>query len=128
MPHWISVVRWVHILAAHMVLLTRISLDPRELAAHLGIAPYQFNSGDSVYRQTQSRHYGPPLPRKLLYLAARSVRTHNPMFGEYFLRKTAQGKVSRLVFNNIENRLVRIICAVLRDQRPFIPGFHSIAP
>jgi transposase len=116
------------LLGAHMLLLTQQSHDPRALASHLGVAPHEHKSGSSVYRQTQSRHFGPPIPRKLLYLAACSLRTHNPMFQHYFLRKTAQGKSPRLVLNNIQNRLLRIICAVLRDEQPFIPGYRSLSP
>jgi transposase len=116
------------LLGAHMLLLTRDSQDPRELASHLGVAPHEHTSGSSVFRQTQSRHFGPSTPRKLLYLAACSLRTHNSMFQHYFRRKTEQGKASRLVLNNIQNRLLRIICAVLRDQQPFIPGYRSLSP
>jgi transposase len=116
------------LLGAHLLLLTLHSENPRKLAAHLGSAPYQYLSGDSVYRKTQSRHFGPPVPRKLLYLAACSLRTHNPMFQQYYHRKIAQGKAPRLVLNNIENRLLRIACAVLRDGQPFIPDYRSVHP
>ncbi len=116
------------LLGANMIVLTRASLDPRQLASHLGKAPHEHRSGDSVYRKTQSRHFGPSTTRKLLYLAACSLRTHNPLFREYYLRKTAQGKAPRLVLNNIENRLLKIICAVLRDQKPYIPDYRSVFP
>lgn len=116
------------LLGAHMLLLTRQSQDPRKLASHLGVAPHEYTSGSSVYRQTQSRHFGASAPRKLLYLAACSLRTHNATFKGYYLRKTAQGKPPHLVLNNIQNRLLKIICAVLRKQQPFIPDYHSIPP
>jgi len=116
------------LLGAHLLLLTQHSQNPRKLAAHLGKAPHPHRSGTSVHGKTQSRHYGPSTPRKLLYLAACSLRQHHPMFEEYYLRKIAQGKAPRLVLNNIENRLLRIACAVLRDQRPFIPGYRPLSP
>lgn len=116
------------LLGAHLLLLTQHSQNPRKLAAHLGKAPHQHQSGTSVYRKTQSRHYGPAVPRKLLYVAACSLRQHHPLFADYYLRKIAQGKPPRLVLNNIENRLLRIACAILRDQQPFIPGYRSLAP
>lgn len=115
-------------LAAHMLLLTSISLDHKELASFLGISPSEYSSGSSVYKTPTSRHFGPPAARKLLYLAACSVRTHREQFRAYFLRKTAQGKPARLVLNNIANRLVKIICAVLRSQKPFIPNYRSVQP
>jgi transposase len=116
------------LLAAHMILLTQTSLDPKELAAYLGIAPNEFSSGTSVFKKTSSRHYGPSAVRKLLYLASCSVRTHREQFRSYFLRKTAEGKSKRLVLNNIANKLLKIICAVLRSNTPFIQNYCPIQP
>lgn len=115
-------------LAAHLLIITQYSLDPRVLAAFLGICPYEHESGTSVYRNPTSRHYGPSAIRKLLYLAACSVRTHRKEFRQYFLRKTAEGKPGKLVLNNIQNKLLKIACAVLRSQKPFIPNYVSVNP
>lgn len=115
-------------LAAHLLIMTQHSLDPRELAAYLGICPYEHKSGSSVNRKSTSRHYGPAAARKLLYLAACSVRTHRKEFKQYFLRKTAEGKPGKLVINNIQNKLLKIACAVLRTQKPFIPNHVSVSP
>jgi transposase len=115
-------------LAAHLVILMQDSLDPRELAAFIGICPYQHESGTSIYSAPTSRHFGPPALRKLLYLAACSVRTHRKEFQHYFLRKTAQGKAGKLVLNNIQNKLLKIACAVVRSQKPFTPNYVSVNP
>ncbi len=115
-------------LAAHLLILMQQSLDPRELAAFVGISPIQHQSGTTVYTTPTSRHYGPPALRKLLYLAACSVRTHRKEFKQYFLRKTAQGKPGKLVLNNIQNKLLKIACAVVRSQKPFIPNYVSVNP
>lgn len=115
-------------LAAHLLIITQHSLDPRKLAAYLGICPYEHKSGTSVNKKSTSRHYGPAATRKLLYLAACSVRTHRREFKQYFLRKTAEGKPGKLVLNNIQNKLIKIACAVLRTQKPFMPNYVSINP
>lgn len=115
-------------LAAHMLLFTSVSLDHKHLASFLGIAPQEHSSGSSVFKTPTSRHFGPPPARKLLYLAACSLRTHQQQFKAYFLRKTAQGKSPRLVLNNIANKLIKIICAVLRSQKPFTPDYRSLNP
>jgi transposase len=120
------------LLAAQFFVLSRgftIPLDARKLAAHLGICPLENQSGSSrrdLHRR--SRGSGPRYFRKLLYLAAMSVRTHTPDFRTYFLRLVQAGKPKRLVLNNIENRLLRIICAVIRDRKPYIPNYRSIHP
>ena len=115
-------------LAAHLIILMQYSLDPRELAAFVGICPYEHQSGSSVYRTPTSRHYGPPAIRKLLYLAACSVCTHRKEFKHYFARKVAHGKPGKLVLNNIQNKLLKIACAVIRTQKPFIPNYVSVNP
>jgi len=61
-------------------------------------------------------------------IAALSLRTHDSGFKEYYLRKTKEGKAKRLVINNIQNKLHRVICAVLRTNRPYIHGYTSLHP
>ena len=100
------------LLAAHLIVLSQVSLNSRQIASYLGVAPNEYSSGSSVYKHATSRHFGPQTIRKLLYLAACSVRTHRSEFRTYFQRKTAEGKSARLVLNNIENKLLKIICAV----------------
>jgi len=115
------------LLAAHLLLLSQVSLNPRQIASYLGVAPNEYSSGSSIYKHATSRHFGPQTIRKLLYLAACSVRTHRHEFRTYFQRKTAEGKSSRLVLNNIENKLLKIICAVLRANTPYDPNYASVA-
>jgi transposase len=119
------------LLAAHLIVMFQTfthPLSPKALAAFIGICPYEHRSGTSVYRRPASRHYGPPQIRKLLYLAALSVRTNNKAFKQYFLRKTQEGKSGKLVINNIENKLLKIICAVVRSNTVFIPDYRSVNP
>lgn len=118
-------------LSSHMMVITqggRREPNAREIAAYIGICPYEHSSGDSVYRRPRSKGNGSGEIRKLLYLSALTLRTHEDYFKEYFLRKVKQGKPKRLVLNNIANKLLRIICAVMRSGRPYIPGYQSIHP
>jgi len=119
------------LLASHVLVMTAIlhsSHNPKAVSAWLGISPYEKRSGTSISRKARSRRYGPAIMRKLLHLAARSVRKHNPVFEKYFERKVAEGKPKKLVFNNISNKLVKIICAVLRENQPYIPTYRSVNP
>lgn len=115
-------------LAAHLLILMQETLDPRVLAAFIGISPIQHESGTSVHSAPTSRHFGPPTLRKLLYLAACSVRTHKKQFQHYFFRKVAEGKHRKLVLNNIQNKLLKIACAVVRSQQPYIPNYAPVNP
>lgn len=119
------------LLAAHMLLTIQSApqpLSPKSLAAFIGICPYEESSGSSIHYTATSRHYGPPGLRKLLFLAALSVRTHNPQFQAYFLRKLQEGKPRKLIINNIANKLLKIMVAVVRSNTAFIPNFRSVNP
>lgn len=118
-------------LAAHMLVLFASAPQPysfKQLAAYIGICPYEDSSGSSRHNPSTSRHYGPPGLRKLLFLAALSLRTHRKPFRVYFERKTSSGKGKRLVINNIANKLLKIMCAVVRTRTPYIEGYRSIHP
>jgi len=119
------------LLAANLLVLTNgftSQRSYRETASYLKIAPLQYESGTSVYRNPQSPHYGPSVMRKLLSLAAQSVVTHKADFKKYYLRKQAEGKPKRLILNNVENKLLKIIWAIIRDEKPYIPNYQSVHP
>jgi len=118
------------LLGAHMLVLTNgFTEEPqyRKLAAYLGICPNAHQSGKRKKTPT-SRGYGPSMIRKLLHLAARSVRTHTDRFRAYFHRKRAEGKPKLLVFNNIANKLLRILCGMIKNKQPYIEDYQSIHP
>lgn len=122
-------VSWL--LSGHFLVLTRgFEEIPRyrTLAQYLGISPNEHTSGTSVRKRSRSRRYGPATARKLLHLAARSLRTHNRQARQYFLEKTAQGKPKSLVLNNLANRLLKQLCAMLRERTPYIKEHRSVDP
>ena len=119
------------LLAAHMLIAFQSAanpMSPKSLAAFIGICPYEDSSGTSLRHTPTSRHYGPPGLRKLLYLAALSLRTHNFQFKSYFLRKVQEGKPKQLVINNIANKLLKIMVAVVRTRTHFIANYRSVNP
>ena len=66
--------------------------------------------------------------RKLLYLASGSIVAHDERFGDYYGRKCAEGKSKLLVRNNVSNKLLRIVCAMIKNQQPYIDTYRSINP
>ncbi|MCP3702555.1 MAG: IS110 family transposase [Alteromonas sp.] len=119
------------LLAANLLVITEGFTAPisySKLAKHLGIAPLPFQSGSSVNYPARSRGKGPKRVRKLLHLAARSMVTHKDEFKHYYARKLAQGKPAKLVLNNVSNRLLRIVCSMLKNNKPYIEGYASVNP
>ena len=119
------------LLAAYLLVTTngfQDITDYKQMAAFLGICPYQHKSGKSIYRNAHSRHFGPGYIRKLLHLASRSVATHIPEFKKYYYRKIEEGKSKTVALNNIANKLLKIIFALVRDRKPYIKGYRSVHP
>jgi transposase len=122
-------VSWL--LSGHFAVMTRGFTEIpsyRMMAQYLGISPNEHTSGTSVRKRDKSRRYGPATTRKLLHLAARSLRTHDSGTRRYFLEKTALGKPKRLVLNNIANKLLKKLCAMLESKTPYIRGHRSVNP
>lgn len=105
-----------------------IATNYRKASAFIGICPYQHSSGTSVFRQPKILNYGPKRLRKLLYLASMSVIQHKPKFTNYFNKKVAEGKNAKLVLNNVANKLLKIVCAAIRNQNEFVENHVSIRP
>jgi transposase len=119
------------LLAAYLLVITngfQNITEHKQMAAFLGICPFQHQSGKSIYHNARSRQFGPEYVNKLLHLAARSVATHNLEFRKYYYRKIEEGKCKAVALNNISNKLLKIIFAVVRDRKPYIKGYRSVNP
>jgi len=68
---------------------------------------------------------GPAALRHALYLAVLSVRNHNPILRQYYLRKLAEGKRPKAAIIACMSKLLRIIFAVLKTGRPFDPDYET---
>ena len=118
------------LLASELLVLTNgfvKTINPKEISSYLGICPHE-NSSGTIIKRTRSAGYGHPRIRKLIYLASCSIREHNKSFKEYFNRKVAEGKNERLLLNNIANKLIKLICGVIKSGKDFIPEFKSLSP
>lgn len=105
----------------------RRPIDARRFAAWIGIAPLERQSG-AMHKPARCRGYGPPLLRRLLFLPAMGLIREGQLFHSYSLRKQREGKAKPLIINNVANKLLRIICAVVRDQQPYYATYRSAPP
>ncbi len=119
------------VLATYLFTYTN-GFDPKinykNLSSYIGIAPVEYQSGISIHRNPKSSKVGPGSLRKTLYLCAMSAKTHNEEYAKYYIRKTAEGKSGKLVLNNISNKLLKLIAAVIKSNKPFVKNFVSINP
>jgi transposase len=92
-------------------------LDRRQIAALVGLAPLACDSGT----QRGRRHCwgGRPAIRQVLYMAAVVASRWNPVLRPFYQRLRAAGKPAKVALIAVARKLLTILNAMLRDQRPW---------
>lgn len=116
------------LLALNLMVITRGFMaytDYTSLSNYIGVCPFQHRSGTSVFKADKSAKDGPARTRKLLWLAAKSVKHHSPEMRSYYTRMESRGKTPKLIRNNLKNKILRICCAIIATGKPYVPGYVS---
>ena len=94
----------------------RFDMDARKIACYYGVAPFGKESGSSVHSPAHTSHFANKLIKSLLGQAAQIARIHNPEIREYYERLRAKGKKHAVAINNVKNKLLRIIVALVKKH------------
>ena len=105
---------------------TKIS-DPKKAAAFAGVCPYPHQSGSYRKKPKVSQRSHKRL-KSLLYLAALNMCRSNKEFRLYRERKIMEGKHFFLVMNNVANKMLRILFAVIKSGQPYDPMYIRVDP
>lgn len=93
------------------------SLTGREVGALCGLAPFNKDSGTMKGKR---RIKGGRAPiRTVLYMAMLSAIQHNPVMRSFYLRLVAQGKHKKVAITACMRKMMTILNAMVRDQRPW---------
>jgi len=95
------------------------SLDRREIAALVGLAPWTRQSGQ--WRGKSFIGGGRKSVRNVLFMAAMVASRHNPPLKQFRDRLVAAGKPKRVALIAVARKLLTILNAILRDKRPWQP-------
>lgn len=93
------------------------SLTNREVAALCGLAPFNKDSG-SMRGKRRIKGGRAPI-RTMLYMAMLCAIQHNPVMRSFYLRLVAQGKHKKVAITACMRKMVTILNAMVRDQRPW---------
>lgn len=111
------------ITALHLTVFTNFFTrydNPKQLACYCGVVPFEYTSGDSISRKSRIHPMANRTLKKHLHMSALAAINHDPDIREYFQRKVAEGKNKMLVVNNVRNKLVHRVCAVIKRQEPYV--------
>ena len=94
--------------------------NPRQLACYCGVVPFEYTSGSSVFRKSRIHPMANRTLKNHLHMAALAAINHDPDIKAYFERKVEEGKNKMLIVNNVRNKLVHRVCAVIKRQQPYV--------
>ena len=97
----------------------KFGYDPRKIACYYGVAPFGKQSGTSVNTPAHTSHFANKLIKSLLGQAAHIAKIYNPEIRDYYQRLISKGKKPQVALNNVKNKLIRIIVALVRKKVPY---------
>ena len=94
-------------------------LNRRQIAALVGVAPYNNDSGQAVGKRCT---WGGRAPvRAVLYMAASAARRFNPVIASMYDRLIANGKSPMVALVACMRKLLTILNAIARSKHPWAP-------
>ena len=94
-------------------------LGRRKIAGLVGVAPMNRDSGHWRGRRTIAG--GRPAVRSVLYMATLTAVRFNPAIAQFYQRLVAAGRPKKVALTAAMRKLLTILNAMLRDQRPWHP-------
>lgn len=116
------------VVATEMILATnefKAIDDPKKLACHAGVAPFEHSSGSSVRGKTRVNHQARKSLKTLLHLAAMSALQIEGELREYYLRKVVEGKNKMLIINALRNKLIHRVYAVVKRGEKYDKNYTA---
>lgn len=96
----------------------------KRLACFLGIAPREFQSGQSVRGRTRMSKVGRGALRKAFFMPALVALRYNPAIKAMKVRLVKAGKSKMAIVGAAMRKLVHIIFGVLKNNQPFDANYH----
>ena len=101
----------------------RFDYNPRKISCYYGIAPFGKNSGTSVHSVPHVHYMANRQIKAMLTQAALAAVNFNPAITTYYTRLVGQGKKKQVALNNVKNKLVHLVTALVRKRQFFAPEY-----
>lgn len=93
--------------------------NAKALVAYAGVDPSVMQSGEFTAKKAHLSKRGSTHLRRAIWLAAAAATRNDPALGSLLERKIAEGKPYHVALGVVVNKLLHIIYAVLRDNKPY---------
>lgn len=102
------------------------SLDRKQIAALVGVAPFNRDSGKLRGKRTCWGGRGDV--RTVLHMATVSATRYNPAIRDFYARLLKAGKLKKVALAACSHKLLLILNAILKNDTPWDPNFRSLTP
>ena len=99
------------------------SLNRKEVAALVGVAPFNRDSG--TLRGKRAVWGGRKSLRQALYMATVVATQHNPVLKAFYQRLCIAGKAKKVALTACMRKLLTILNVMVRHRSPWDPVVHS---
>lgn len=103
----------------------KFNYNSRQITAYWGVVPYRNESGSSIRKGTHTCRICHGWLRAILTEASLSAIKHNSKMREYYERLLKAGKHKSLALNNVKNKMLKTLVAMVRDGKKFDVSFKS---
>lgn len=101
----------------------KFDLNARKIATYWGVAPFRKESGKTVHTPPHVSHFCNHWLKAILSNAANSAILCNPTIILYHKRLKEAGKCCGICKNNVKNKIIQIITAMIRKGEKFDSEF-----
>jgi transposase len=98
-------------------------INARQFASLVGIAPFDVSSGTSVKKGSHVSHHSHRFLKGILHTSAMTAIRNCKNIKQYHTKKKKEGKKGFVVMNNIKNKLVQTVFAVVKSKQPYHENF-----
>jgi len=97
--------------------------DPRKFGCYCGVVPFKYDSGTSVRGRTKISPLANRKVKTLLTQASRTCVMYDLEMRAYYQRISAEGKSDKIVINNVRNKLIHRMFAVVLNCNMYNPNY-----
>ena len=101
----------------------KFDLNARKIGCYYGIAPFGRQSGTSVNSRPQVSPFANRMIKSLLSQAALAAIKFDMNVYNYYQRLKERGKHPLLIHNNIKNKMLHALVAMVRDRVKYNPDY-----
>lgn len=98
--------------------------NPKKFACYAGVAPFESSSGKTKGKAKVS-HIANKKLKALLQNCVTSTLRHKGEFREYFERKKAEGKPTKVIMNAIRNKIILRIFACVKSGQKYQENYQT---